>query len=149
MKAMIISAALVFSALAAPVAMAGKDPIYTGWRNNYAVGGYDITTFYAGVPLKGKAEHFADYKGARWRFSTQTNRDKFAAAPDDFLPAYGGYCAWALANDKLAKGNPKHWSVEDGRLFLNFNGRIKARWEKDKARFISDADERWPAILED
>jgi len=149
MKTAIITAALFFSALAAPVAMGDSDPIYTGWRNNNAVGGYDVTTFYAGVPLKGKPDHFAVYKGARWMFATQTNRDKFIAAPDDFIPAYGGYCAWAVANDKLAKGNPKYWNVEEGRLYLNFNRRIKARWEKDRPRFIREANERWPAILKD
>jgi len=149
MKTLFVMAALLLSALTAPAAFAGSDPIYTSWRNNNAVGGYDVTTFFDGVPLKGKAEHFVIYKDARWKFATQTNRDKFIETPDAFVPAYGGYCAWAVANDKLAKGNPKYWTVEDGRLYLNFNRRIKARWEKDKAGFIRQANGIWPEILED
>lgn len=149
MKAIVLSFALLLSLFAAPAVLAGSDPVYTGWRNNNAVGGYDVTTFFTGVPQQGKREHSFDYNGARWMFTTQTNLDKFAAAPDDFAPAYGGYCAWAVAENKLAKGNPKHWNVEDGRLYLNFNGRIKARWEKDKLGFITAADANWPAILED
>lgn len=149
MKKLIIVWAAMICAVIAPAAIAGSDPVYTAWHNNNAVGGYDVTTFYTGVPQAGKAEYSFEHDGARWMFTTQTNRDKFAAAPDDFAPAYGGYCAWAMANHKLAKGNPKHWNVEDGRLYLNFNGRIKTRWEKDKPGFIAAANENWPAILGD
>lgn len=149
MKNLFIIAAVLFAFILAPSALSKNAEIYTGWRNNNAVGGYDVTTFYAGVPLAGKSEFSAEHEGARWMFTTQTNLDLFLEDPDRFVPAYGGYCAWAVANDKLAKGSPKHWNVEGGRLYLNFNGRIKKRWEKDKARFIREADEKWPAILGD
>ncbi len=149
MKITILTITVVFAAMFMPAASAGSDPVFTGWRDNNAVGGYDVTSFYAGLPLKGKPEFSVQHEGARWMFTTRTNLDVFTEDPDRFAPAYGGYCAWAVANDKLAKGSPKHWNVEDGRLYLNFNGRIKKRWSQDKARFIQEADANWPAILED
>jgi len=73
----------------------------------------------------------------------------FKTNPTAFAPQYGGYCAWAVAQGKLAKGSPKHWSVEDGKLYLNFNSRIKRRWEKDISGFIDMGNNEWPDILKE
>ncbi len=145
----LILAVFGFSVFTPIAAQAADDPIYTSWRNNVAVGGYDAVSFFAGKPQEGKAEFSTTYKGAEWHFQTEANRDLFLANPEAFAPQYGGYCAWAIAEGKLAKGSPKHWYVEDGKLYLNFNKRIRDRWLADKDSFITEADGRWPNILED
>lgn len=129
-------------------AAADKAPVYTSWRDNIALSGYDAVSFFSGKPQEGQSKYSTDYKGAKWYFQTQANRDLFRANPTAFEPQYGGYCAWAVAKGKLAKGSPKHWFVEDGKLYLNFNKRIKARWLADKDDFISSAKKHWPKILE-
>lgn len=134
-------------ALIPDAAMAAEPAVYTSWRNNVGAGGFDVVSFYSGVPLKGNDEFAADYMGAKWKFSSRANMDLFTANPEAFAPQYGGYCAWAIAEGKLAKGSPNHWTVEDGKLYLNFNSRIKTRWESDKANFITQGDENWPSIL--
>lgn len=136
------------SLLSAP-ASADEPPIYTNWHNNLAVGGYDIVSFYAGTPLVGKPDFKVEYQGAEWQFSNQGNRELFRTNPEVFLPQYGGYCAWAVARGKLAKGSPQHYHLEDGKLYLNFNGRIQRRWNKKRDDFISMADANWPEILND
>lgn len=143
MKTFFLSFALLFSAM--PVWAA--DSIYTSWQNNLAVGGYDTVSFFSGKPQPGKEEFAIEYAGAVWRFSTRGNLDLFKTNPDAFMPQYGGYCAWAVANDKLAKGSPKHWHVEDGKLYLNFNARIQRRWKKNVPTYITQAGDYWPAIL--
>lgn len=148
MKTILLTLALAFSVVSAMPAMAA-DSIYTSWKNNLAVGGYDTVSFFSGKPQVGKKTYVFDYAGARWRFSTRGNLDLFKTNPDAFMPQYGGYCAWAVAQDKLAKGSPDHWHVEDGKLYLNFNARIKRRWEKDIPGFIEQAKENWPEILKD
>ena len=130
-------------------AHAEKAPVYTSWQNNIAVGGYDAVSFFSGVPLEGDKANSYDYKGATWRFSTRGNLELFKTNPEAFAPQYGGYCAWALAEGKLAKGSPKYWRVEDGKLYLNFNGRIQRRWERDIPGFITAGDANWPKVLED
>lgn len=141
----------IFSALffIAPAAFADSDPIYTSWRNNDAVGGYDTISFFSGKPLQGNDEFQMKYKGAVWSFSTRANLDLFKANPDAFAPQYGGYCAWAIAKGKLAKGSPKYWTVQDGRLFLNFNTRVQKNWNTGRDGFIKQADDNWPTILLD
>jgi len=149
MKIILTVFALFGFIIFAPVQVFAADaPIYTSWRNNIAVGGYDAVSFFKGKPQEGKTEFSATHKGAEWHFQTEANRDLFLANPDAFAPAYGGYCAWAIANGKLAKGSPKHWHVADGKLYLNFNARIKDRWLADKADFIETANKRWPEIFE-
>jgi len=51
-----------------------------------------------------------------------------------------------MAQGKLAKGSPKHWHVRDGRLYLNFNGRIKEQWDRDIPALITQADKFWPEL---
>ena len=124
------------------------DAIYTSIRNNIAVGGYDAVSFHTGNPLKGSRKITTAWNGAIWRFATAGNKEAFMANPEQYAPAYGGYCAWALANDKLAKGSPKYWTIKDGVLYLNFNKKIQKRWEKDIDGFTEQADQYWPNILE-
>jgi len=148
MRTIILTLALIFSSFSAVPAFAA-DQIYTSWKDNVAVGSYDTVSFFSGKPQKGVKEYTFEHLGAEWRFSSQGNLDLFKTNPDAFMPQYGGYCAWAVAKDKLAKGSPKHWHVEDGKLYLNFNARIKRRWDKDISGFVASADGYWPAILED
>lgn len=145
-----LAAIMMTLTMPAPDAFAAdKAPIYTSWRNNVAVGGYDAVSFFKNKPLEGTSDFVFEYQGAEWHFSSEANRDLFKANPEAFAPQYGGYCAWAIAGGKLAKGSPKHWSIEDGRLYLNYNRKIKERWLADKANFITEADQAWPDILAD
>lgn len=148
MKIVITIIALLFTAFSAAPVVA-KDSVYTSWQNNLAVGGYDTVSFFSGKPQLGKKSFTFDYAGAKWRFATRGNYDLFKTNPEAFMPQYGGYCAWAVAKNKLAKGTPGYWHVEDGKLYLNFNARIKRRWEKDISGFINTADKNWPKILKD
>ncbi|MBC6402542.1 MAG: YHS domain-containing protein [Hyphomonadaceae bacterium] len=134
---------------APPEGRAESDPVYTSRWNNVAVGGYDVVSFYSGEPLPGTKDFKTDYKGAEWRFSTGANRDLFLTNPDAFAPQYGGYCAWAMANNELAKGSPDYWHIRDGKLYLNYNARIQEQWKQDIPGFILKADRNWPGILQD
>ena len=85
--------------------------------------------------------------GATFEFSSQENLDKFKADPTAYAPQYGGYCAWAIAHDKTAKGNPKNWTIVDGKLYLNYNNSIQKKWTADKTALIKEADGYWPSVL--
>ena len=133
-------------AFAAPSAIA-EAPIYTPKKNNVAVQGYDpVAYFTAGKPTKGSADFTTEYLGADFRFSSQENLDAFLADPTAYAPQYGGYCAWAMADGKYAKGSAKHWRIVDGKLYLNYNKSIQKKWNKDISGFISRGDAQWTAL---
>jgi len=132
-----------------PVAVYAKgDAVQTSWRDNLSADGYDVVSFFSGKPQKGKVEFATVYKGAVWQFFSQANMDLFLTNPEQFSPQYGGYCAWAVAKGKLAKGDPEHWYVEDGSLYFNYNARIQRRWEKKRGTLIKKADAIWPTLID-
>ena len=102
----------------------------------------------AGEPVEGSPEHSLQWGGVTWHFASDANRDAFAADPEAYAPRYGGFCAWAVAaKGELYSTQPENWSIRNGRLYLNFNDDIQARWEKDPQGFIAEADRRWPELV--
>ncbi|UEM02859.1 YHS domain-containing protein [Skermanella rosea] len=131
-----------------PPALAKEAVIYTGFFSSVAVGGYDpVAYFTQGRPVEGSKEFSTRWMDAEWRFASAANRDLFIAAPEKYAPQYGGYCAWAIAQNKTASGDPKLWKVVDGKLYLNYDQDVQQRWEKDIPGFIASADRNWPAVL--
>ncbi|MEM7643620.1 MAG: YHS domain-containing (seleno)protein [Pseudomonadota bacterium] len=114
-----------------------------------AIRGTDpVAYFTEGRPVAGSADFAHDWNGATWHFASAENRDLFAADPEAYAPAYGGYCAWAVAaRGSLATTQPENWAIVDGRLFLNFNDDVQARWDEDRAGFIEQGDRRWPEVI--
>ncbi len=140
------AALLAFSGLSTALA---KDPVYTPRFSNLAVSGYDAVAYFAeGGPVKGSKNFETDYMGARWRFSSQENLDAFKANPEAYAPQYGGYCAWAVSQGYTASGDPENWTIYEGKLYLNYNDKIQARWEKDIPGFVALADQNWPGVID-
>lgn len=134
---------LAFAAYAPDYALA-KDPVYTGYLNNAAVSGYDpVAYFTEGRPVQGSADFTMTWQGATWQFASAENLAKFQTDPEAYAPQYGGYCAWAMADGKFASADPDNWSIVDGKLYLNYNDSVQARWEKDIPAFITRADGAW------
>ncbi|WP_269518176.1 YHS domain-containing (seleno)protein [Alteromonas sp. BMJM2] len=128
-----------------------EDAIYTGLFSSEAVGGYDTVAYFSldkgDAPVKGKSDWVTEYKGANWYFSSKTNLEKFRADPERYVPQYGGYCAWAVsAMNDFAPGDAKYWAIVDGKLYLNYNKKVKNDWDADRALHISQADLNWPIL---
>lgn len=135
-------------ALAPWPAMANAPPIYTGLVKGVGAGGYDTVAFTAeGAARPGRADIALEHAGVVWRFATAANRDAFKTDPARYMPQYGGYCAWAVANGYTAKGDPEAWSVVDGKLYLNYDKSVRAGWLKDTAGNIGKGNGNWPAVL--
>lgn len=112
-----------------------------------AVGGKDVVELYTSKKIvPGKPQYKTDYDGAEWLFSSEENLNKFKADPKKFAPAYGGYCAWAVANGYTADVSLNTATVIDGVLYLNYNGEISKNWMKEKDKFIDLADKNWPSL---
>ena len=134
--------------LAAPAAYAAKDPVYTGLFGNTAIDGHDPVAYFTdGKPVKGSKEFTTEYQGAEFRFSSQENLDTFLSDPEKYAPQYGGYCAWAAAQNKTAPGKPDFWALENGKLYLNFSKQVQEDWNEDRSGFITKADQNWPDLL--
>jgi len=141
---------LVFSLMLVLSFNARAEPlIYTAYFSDLALSGYDTVAYFReGKPVKGSDEFTTEYKDAEWQFKNQANLDAFLLSPDSYAPQYGGYCAWAVAHDNTAKGEPDQWHISNGKLYLNYNADIREKWLKDKAALIVTADKNWPRVLD-
>ncbi len=126
-----------------------KDAIYTSFFNNKAVSGYDAVSYFQdGGPKEGSKNFSLEHKGATWLFSSQENLDLFTANPEKYSPQYGGYCAYAVAIDQTAKGDPLQWYIEQDKLYLNINKSIRTKWLGNIDGYIKDANKNWPTLLD-
>ena len=107
-----------------------------------------VAYFAEDKPVKGNSAYTTSYKGAKWYFSSQENMTLFKGNPAKFAPQYGGYCAWAIAQNDTQKGDPNHWAIYNGKLYLNYDGETQEKWVADKDNLISQADGYWPEVLE-
>jgi YHS domain-containing protein len=149
MRSLIVALGLAFAALApAAPALAEQAPVHTGLFSNVAVGGYDPVAYFTdGHPVRGSAQFKTTYQGFEYRFASAEHLAAFRANPTHYLPQYGGYCAWAVAQDRTAPGDPNYWRIVDGKLYLNYNAEIQHRWEANTSGFIRDANSHWPSVL--
>lgn len=129
-------------------AHAAQPEIHRGFGSNVAVGGHDpVAYFTEGKPVRGQPQFKTIWKGAEWRFATAANLAAFQANPARYAPQYGGYCAWAVSQGYTAKGDPQHWKIVGGKLYLNYNADVQSKWEKNIPGFITSADKNWPKVL--
>lgn len=113
-----------------------------------AIKGHDPVAFFKdSKPVRGKDDLRFEYKGSTFVFANAENRAAFAANPEKYAPQYGGYCAFGTARGYKADIDPAAFTVVDGRLYLNYNAQVQKEWSADTARFIRQADERWPTVI--
>ncbi|MEM1061127.1 MAG: YHS domain-containing (seleno)protein [Planctomycetota bacterium] len=129
--------------------MAQKLPSVHVNEAGVGVGGYDpVAYFHDGVATPGVDAIRAEHEGVIYQFANNAHRDAFVADPAEYLPQYGGYCAFGVAAaDDLFPTDPTAWKIVDGRLFLNLNKEIQQRWLADTDGFIQQADAKIDRVL--
>jgi YHS domain-containing protein len=109
-----------------------------------AIKGYDpVAYFNESKPIKGNAQFTYLWKGAKWSFINDKNKQLFVANPEKYTPQYGGYCAYGWAKGYAAKIEPDAWSIVEGKLYLNYDKEVKAMWDKNQTGFIKSANENY------
>lgn len=95
---------------------------------------------------EGDAKHTVVVDGAAYYFSSAATARQFKAAPQQYLPQYGGFCAFAVALGKKFDGDPRYADIVDGKLYLFVNEEIFEKYKKDSVRILAKAEAKWPDI---
>lgn len=112
-----------------------------------AIQGYDpVAYFNQDMAIAGSSEFTASHEGATYRFISAQNLEAFIREPGKYVPAYGGYCAFGMAQGYKAPVEPDKFTIVDGRLYLNYNGAVQNTWRKDIDGYIQRADATWKDI---
>ncbi len=114
-------------------------------RASRAIGGHDPVAYFSGAPALGSAAFTTVHAGATYRFASAANLTAFLAAPDRYLPQFGGNCAWAASQGRLAKPDPRIWRVVSGKLYLNCSPEAETKWLADVPGNIAKAEAFWAA----
>jgi len=116
-------------------------------QSGKAIRGYDPVAYFSeGKPVKGDEKLVYNWNNANWYFSSQQNLDLFKANPEKYAPQYGGYCAYGLSEGHKAPTDADAWTIEDGKLYLNYNTDVRKMWSKEKKERIEKADKNWPTV---
>ena len=111
------------------------------------ISGYDAVAYFTeGKPTRGNGHHVTVFDGVTYLFASEENKKTFEANPKKYIPAYGGYCAFGVTEEKKFVADPEAWKIVDGKLYLNLDKDVQAEWGKDVSGNIRKADGIWPGI---
>jgi YHS domain-containing protein len=144
----LLAIALFAALVGPPVSNAETDAVSpVNATDGIALKGYDpVAYFTTGEPTVGRDEYTYEWNGARYRFASGENLERFKSAPERYLPQYGGYCAYAMSLNRIADIDPERWAIVDGKLYLNNNRLAQGLWSISKAGNIASADRNWAAF---
>lgn len=114
-----------------------------------AVDGYDVVAYFTDKkPVVGNPNIRSTYKNATYLFASADHKLMFDKNPENYIPQFGGYCAYAASINKISPIDPGHWSIENGRLLLQHNDRAQGLWDQDIAGNLKRGDNNWPTLIE-
>ena len=127
------------------------------FADEIALSGYDPVSYFDDKPVKGIAQWtFKAINGGIYIFASKDNLETFKAAPEEFLPAYGGWCAYAMLDGDKMEVDPMTYKIVGDRLYFFYNGfwgvTLK-KWNKklskiEEIALIGEADRDWRLIFE-
>ena len=145
----LLAAVALFTACSAGTDLP-KDEVYN--VDGIAMNGYDpVAYFVQGEPKKGLEAESLNHKGLVYYFSSTKNRLLFSENPDKYLPNYGGWCAYAVAETSTKmEPDPEQWQIQDGELILftssfmtKLTGSLKDEWNEDPVNYELRANSNW------
>ena len=125
-----------------------KNGINANAKTGLAIEGYDpVAYFKQNEARPGEEAYSYEYNGITWRFTNQQNRQSFIDAPHQYLPQYGGFCAFAASRNAIADVDPLAWTIDQGKLYLNYSLGVRNKWRTDQTPNIKKADGFWPELV--
>ncbi|HLP64959.1 YHS domain-containing (seleno)protein [Flavobacterium sp.] len=112
-----------------------------------ALQGFDpVAYFETAKALKGTKEFSVTHNGVVYQFSSEKNKTLFLSNPIQYEPQYGGYCAYGMSNGYKAPIEPEAFTIVDGKLYLNYNLKVKEMWLKEQSARIEKANKNWEEV---
>jgi YHS domain-containing protein len=142
-------AILVLTVFSVPFAAAAEKKLINVDKDLVAVKGYDVVAYFTdSKPVKGVPQIQTIYKGARYYFANKEHKALFDAAPEKYIPQFGGFCAYGVSKGHAVKIEPDAWTIVDGRLLLQYDQDVRTKFSADVQGNLKKADENWPGIVD-
>lgn len=149
----------ILYALAASAAISGCAPMFTqspgeglspvnavseGEDKHLMLFGHDVVSYFTEKTHRpGNPAIKSVYKGVTFRFSKPEHKALFDAAPEKYLPRFGGYCTNGIVYGIPWGGDADVWEIIDGKLHI-FGGRgSRDAFNLDPRRNLALAEKYW------
>jgi len=81
--------------------------------------GHDVVSYFTdGRHQMGSPAHRSVYKGVTFRFASAEHKALFDAAPEKYIPQFGGYCANGIVYGIPWGGDADTWRIIGGKLYI-------------------------------
>jgi YHS domain-containing protein len=143
----LMRAGLLLAGMSVIALHARAEPAINNNGTAFAVGGYDVVAYFTDQrAVRGKPENKSELAGATWLFATPEHKALFDKEPNQYLPAYFGYCAYGVSRGYLVKIAPEAFTVRAGKLYLNYSLDVRRKWLSDPEAYIKQANRNWPQL---
>jgi YHS domain-containing protein len=106
--------------------------------------GADVVAYFTGGKyLQGNSAFKSTYEGVVFHFASADHKARFDAAPAQYLPQYGGYCANGIVYGIPWGGDADTWKLIDGKLYIFGGQGSKDAFELDQKTNLALADQYW------
>lgn len=116
-------------------------------KKGIALQGYDPVSYFLNKPEEGREPYSFTYRGVTYWFTSASHREEFKRNPDNYEPAYGGWCAYAMGETgEKVKVDPETYKIVDGKLYLFYNfwgNNTLETWNKNEANLKRNAELHW------
>ncbi len=97
--------------------------------------------------VMGDSKYSSTYEGETYYLANADAKKMFDAEPEKYLPKYDGYCATAVAMDKLMESDPQLFSVYNGATYLFSSQMAKESFDKDPQMTIKNANKNFASLI--
>lgn len=117
-----------------------------------ALGGHDVVAYHLEeAAVLGDVQYQTEWDGLVYHFKNAENLVLFEQEPEQYLPHFQGWCAIALARNRLTCPDYENFKIEDGKLLLFetiafVNGRNL--WDSNPIKNLISAEQNFERILQ-
>lgn len=112
-----------------------------------ALRGDDVVALATGLKVDtGYAKYTVERDGVAYYFASEETMKQFQANPEQYMPQYGGFCAFGVAIGKKLDAAPRYADIVDGKLYVFLNAVAFGKYKEDKAGTLAKAEQNWPAM---
>ncbi len=111
--------------------------------------GHDVVSYFTEKAHRpGNPAIKSVYKGVTFRFSKPEHKAMFDAAPEKYIPQFGGYCTNGIVYGVPWGGDANSWEMIDGKLYMFGGAGSHDAFMLDVPRNLALANKYWTEEME-